>query len=140
MGFMLERLIHVTTSRWAKGIVICLWIVSFLAMFTWVSESWESFPGGGYEHRRNYFEIKRTTLFVWLTLIVLSYIAYKFKQRSLGYYGLFEILFGFVGGLVAVSKLPLTGLSAWLALAASAFVIIRGYGDIVDAVGKADAA
>lgn len=129
---MLKRLIRITTSRWAKGLVLCLWVVSFLSMFTWVSESWESFPDGGYEHRRNYFEIKRTTFFVWLTLILLSYAAYKFKKRSLGYYGLCEILLGFIGGLLAVSKLPLTGLPAWLALTASAFAVMSGYGDVLE--------
>lgn len=134
----LKRIVRVATSRWTKGIVLGLWLGTFLLMLSrgWVWESWESFPGGGYEHRWNYFDIKRTPLFVWLTLIIVSYVVYKFKQRSLGYFGLFEVVFGLVGGFLAVSRIALNTISAWLALAASAFVIIRGYTDIIEFVNS----
>jgi len=90
----------------------------------WVWERWEAVPGG-VEHRWNYFDIKRTPTFVGLTLVVVGYTAYLFRQRSLGYYGLVEIIFGLFGGFVAVSKLPLNGVTAWFSLAASAYIMAR---------------
>lgn len=135
MKRVLKLIVAVASSHWAKGVLLALWLASLVWMLErgWVWESWEVVLGG-VKHRRNYFDINHTSLFVWLTLILLGYIAHRFKTRSLGYYGLTEVLIALVGGFVAVSKLPLTDVSAWLALGASAFVIVRGASNIVEAV------
>src|SRR3954469_11052185 len=117
---MLKRIVDIASSRWTKFVLLGLWILSLLWMINrgWVWESWEVVPGG-IEHRRNYFDIKRTPLFVWLTLILLGYIAHRLKRHSLGYYGLIQVTAGLVGGFIAVNKLPLTDVSAWLTLLVS---------------------
>jgi uncharacterized membrane protein YeaQ/YmgE (transglycosylase-associated protein family) len=71
-------------------------------------------------------------------LIIIGYLAHQFRQRFLGYYGLCEILIGIVGGFVAASKLPISDISAWLALVTSAFIIVRGAGNITEAVAAAE--
>jgi hypothetical protein len=132
---MLKRIVDIASSRWTKFLLLGLWILSLLWMINqgWYWEGWEVIPGG-IEYRRDYFDIRRTPLFVWLTLILLGYIAHKLKRRSLGYYGLIQVTAGLVGGFIAVSKLPLTDVSAWLALLASAFAIVNGSGTVAEAV------
>ena len=134
---MLQKLARIASSRWTKGILVTVWLLSLANMISrgWVWESWEAVPGG-LEHRWNYFDIKRTPTFVWLTLVVVGYTAYLFRQRSLGYYGLVEIIFGLFGGFVAVSKLPLSGVTAWFSLAASAYIMVRGATNIAQALPK----
>ena len=75
-------------------------------------------------------------MFVWLTLILLGYIVHRFKRWSLGYYGLGQIVCGLIGGYVAVSKLPLATLAAWLALIASASAVVSGCANVEEATSK----
>lgn len=67
-------------------------------------------------------------------MILLAYAAHRFRQRSLGYYGLVEIVFGLTGGIVSIGKLPLDQATTWLALTGSTFVIVRGSANIAQAV------
>ena len=138
---MLRLLVRVATSRWTKTLLVVLWFLNLLFMINrgWVNESWETLPGGGTLHRTNYFDIRRNYAFVWLTLILIAYLANMFKQRSLGYYGLVEIAFGVVGGFVALGHLSLDQTASWLTIFASAYVVVRGAGNIVQAVKNADA-
>lgn len=139
---MLKSLVQMASSWWTKGFLLVLWLLSLLFMVErgWVWESQEWLPDGGLLYRYKYWDIERTPLFVWLSLILLGYFAHLFRQRSLGYYGLVEILFGLVAGFLAVSKLALTDITAWFALAASAFVIVRGAGNVVQAVTNQETA
>jgi uncharacterized membrane protein YeaQ/YmgE (transglycosylase-associated protein family) len=134
---MLKRLVHIAGSRWTKILIVLLWILSLLLMIErgWVKESWENQSGGGsILTGRNYFDIHRNALFVWMTLILIGYLAHKFKQRSLGYFGLVEILVGIVGGYVALERVTLDQAASWFAVLASAYVVVRGAGNIAQAV------
>jgi hypothetical protein len=134
---MLKKIVKIASSRWTKSAIATFWLLSMLLMIErgWVWESWKVVPEG-IEHRTNYFEIHRTALFVWLTLILLGYLAYYFKRRSLGYYGIIEVFVGIAGGFTAISKLTLDTPALWFALAASAYVVVRGTGNVGDAVNK----
>ncbi len=132
---MLELLVRMFASRWTKFMFLGLWVTSLLWMLErgWVWESWEVVPGG-MEHRLNYFEIQRTPLFVWLSLILLGYLAHMLKIRSLGYYGLVEVIVGAVGGFIGVAALPLTSVAAWVVLAGSVYTIVEGASNISESV------
>jgi hypothetical protein len=138
---MLKRIAAISSSRWTIAILGITWLLSLLYMIDrgWVWESWEAVPGG-VEHRSNYFDIRRTPTFIWLTLIVFGYAAYFLRLRFLGYYGLVEIIFGLVGGFIAVYKLPLNEPTAWFSLGAVAYIMVRGATNIAQAVAAQDAA
>lgn len=106
----------------------------------WVGYSWEALPNGQRLYRYNYFEIKRNYAFVWMTLIGIAYLANGLKRRWLGQYGLVEVIFGVVGGYVAVDKLPLDEATAWITIFASAYVVVRGATNISQAVRDSEAA
>lgn len=125
----LSSLVSLATSRRLKIGVLVLWLLSLVSIFTFVRESHEKFPGGS-EDRYNYFEIHRSALFVWLSLSLVGYAAHHFKQRSPGWYGVIEIVAGIVGGFVAVQRLPIEDPGSWFALAASAYVMVRGAGNV----------
>jgi hypothetical protein len=133
---MLKLLVRIASSRWTKIAVLLLWLISLLSMINrgWINESWEMLPGEGALQRSNYFDVRRNYLFVWLTLIVVAYLAHIFKQRSLGYYGLVEMLFGIVAGYIALAQLSLDQATSWLTVLASAYVVVRGAGNISQAV------
>jgi len=102
----------------------------------WVWESVEYFPEGGYERKRNYFDIKRTSIFVWLTMLLLVYGAQLLKRYSLGYFGFLEILIGFIGGIISIKTLSLTDTSAWLILIASSITMMNGYENLEKFIKK----
>jgi uncharacterized membrane protein len=77
------------------------------------------------------FDIEHTRVFIWLTMVLLGYAAHSFRQWSLGYYGLVEILCGLIGGFIAIGKLPLDHAPAWFGLMASAFIIVRAAGNVL---------
>ena len=128
----LNMISRLATSRVTKLIVFGAWLLSLLWMISkgWVWESREVLSNGNILERKNYWNITRTPIFLWLTLLVLGYVVSAFKKWSIGYYGLFEILLGVIGGFLAVSALPLTQLEAWLVLLASAFAIVQGVDNV----------
>jgi hypothetical protein len=131
---MLKSLVCFASSRRTRYSILGMWVLSLLYMldhgFLW---NWDLNPGDS-ELRRNYISSERNALFIWITLIIIGYLAHRFRQRFLGYYGLCEIVIGLVGGFVAASKLPISDTSAWLALVTSAFIIVRGASNITEAV------
>jgi hypothetical protein len=110
--------------------------LGFLLELGWVWKSQEALETGVLIERYRSFDIKRTPVFVWLTMILVGYAAHLFRQRSLGYYGLAEIFCGLLGGFIAIGKLPLDHAPAWFGLLASAFIIVRGAGNVGRAVDQ----
>lgn len=136
----LRFLVHIANTRWMKALLVGVWLLSLLWMVNrgWVWESWQALPSGGIEHQQNYFDIRRNSLFVWSTLVLVAYLAHWFRQRSLGYYGFVEVLFGVMGGYIALEQQSLDQTTSWLAVLASAYIVVRGAGNISQAVKEAD--
>jgi len=135
---MLKILVQIASSRFTKLTVLLLWAWSLTLTLKhgWVWESHQVVDKGLVVERYLYFDIEHTPMFVWLTMILLGYAAHVFRQRSLGYYGLVEILCGLIGGFVAIGKLPLDQGPAWFGLVASAFIIVRGAGNVSQALSE----
>lgn len=72
------------------------------------------------------WNMRRTEEFVLLALISIGYYAHLWKRKSLGSYAVAELVFGIVGGMAAIANLELTDPKGQIALASSAFVIVRG--------------
>src|SRR5215472_5888144 len=138
---MLRQLIRLANLRVTKIAVFVLWFLALLWVVQrgWVWESWEVVPGG-MEHKRNYFDIHRTGLFIWLTLIVLAYAAHQFREWSKVYSGVVEVLVGLVGGFVAAMKLPFNNLASWFAVIGSAYVLVKGAENLSSAIKEEDQA
>ena len=130
---MLHAIRRVTGFWPFKALVVVVWLVTMVVSISngWVSRSWETI-NGGVVFRQNYFDLRQTTLFVWLTLLIVGYAAYWLRRRALGWYGVLEVLVGSGGGIIAVTKVPLTTPGGWFALFASAFVLVRGATNIHD--------
>ena len=135
---MLKILVQIASSRSTKLTALLLWAWSLTLTLKhgWVWESHQVVDKGLVVERYLYFDIEHTPMFVWLTMILLGYAAHVFRQRSLGYYGLVEILCGLIGGFVAIGKLPLDQGPAWFGLVASAFIIVRGAGNVSQALSE----
>src|SRR6516162_2021926 len=103
---MLKILVQIASSRSTKLTALLLWAWSLTLTLKhgWVWESHQVVDKGLVVERYLYFDIEHTPMFVWLTMILLGYAAHVFRQRSLGYYGLVEILCGLIGGFVAIGK------------------------------------
>jgi hypothetical protein len=63
----------------------------------------------------------------------------SFQAVIPGWYGFVDILCGLIGGVVAIGRLPLDHPPAWFGLMASAFIIVRGAGNISLAVAEKEA-
>jgi hypothetical protein len=63
---------------------ICLLVLLVLFWIdrSWVWESWESIPGGGYEHKHNYFDFRPSAVLAFFAFPVVAYAVYRFKQRN----------------------------------------------------------
>jgi len=133
---MLKTLVRVASSRWTKLIIALLWFGSLILVLQrgWVWESHEIVDKGELTEHYSSFDVERTPLFVWLTMMLLGYAAHLFKKWSLGSYGLLEVACGLAGGFIAIGKLPLDHAPAWVGLTVSTFIIVRGAGNIVQAV------
>jgi len=138
---MLKLLVRIASSPWTKLAVAVLWFGSLVFMLHrgWVWERREILLKGVLVERYNHFDIELTPMFVWLTMILLGYLAHLFRHWSLGYYGLVEVTCGMIGGFIAIGKLPLDHAPAWFGLMASAFIIVRGTGNIAQAVSEQEA-
>jgi hypothetical protein len=136
---MLRRLIQLSKLRATKVVLLFFWIFAFLWMVNrgWVRESREVVPGG-IEHRWNYFDIHRTALFIWLTLILLAYSAHQFRAWSKVYSGVVEVLVGLIGGFVAAMKLPFDNPASWFALVGTAYVLVKGAENLASAIKEED--
>ena len=135
---MLNTLVDIASSRWTKLALVMLWLWSLILLLErgWVWESHQVVEQGVLVEHYISFDIEHTPVFIWLTMVLLGYAAHSFRQRSLGYYGLVEILCGLVGGFIAIGKLPLDHAPAWFGLMASAFIIVRGAGNVAHAVAE----
>src|ERR1700677_2903293 len=108
---MIRKLASVFSSKWTVGAVAVLWVFSFGWMLCNGVEEFETFPNGEWEHRP--YVIERTPTFVFISLVLIGYAAIWFKQKFLGYYGLFEVAAGLVGGYATLEKLPLNEGKSW---------------------------
>lgn len=130
---MLRIVYGTLASKWLLGGIVILWIGALLWIvqrgYVWHEITWT--PEGKVV-RSNFWDIERTPLFVWLTLVLAGYGAHVLKNRSLGYYGLAELICGLVGGFFAIGTLSFSQIPAWLALVASAFVMVQGAHNIRD--------
>jgi hypothetical protein len=135
---MLNILVDIASSRWTKLALVVFWLWSLVLVLErgWVWESHEVVEKGVLVEHYISFDIEHTPVFIWLTMVLLGYAAHSFRQWSPGYYGLVEILCGLVGGFIAIGKLPLDHAPAWLGLMASAFIIVRGAGNVAHAVAE----
>jgi len=133
---VLKFLVIVASSGWTKAALALVWLLSLCLVLHrgWAWERSGVLDQGTFFERYRSFVIERTPLFVWFSMILLAYAAHRFRQRSLGYYGLVEIVFGLTGGIVSIGKLPLDQATTWLALTGSTFVIVRGSANIAQAV------
>jgi hypothetical protein len=133
---MLSTLVRIAASRWTKLVILLLWFGFLILMLLrgWIWQSSEVIDKGELTEHYNSFSIERTPVFVWLTMILLGYAAHLFKQWSLGSYGLVEVACGLAGGFIAIGKLPLGHAPAWVGLTLSTFIIVRGAGNIAQAV------
>lgn len=122
-----------------KIAVFVFWFLALLWMVQrgWVWESSEV-VSGGIEHSRNYFDIHRTALFIWLTLILMAYAAHQFRAWSKVYSGAVEVVVGLVGGFVAAMKLPFNSAASWFALIGTAYVLVKGAENLVSAIKEED--
>lgn len=135
---MLKILVRIASSRWTKLMLIVLWLSSLLFVLFdgWALKSHQALESGVLVERYRYFDIAPTPVFVWLTMILIGYVAHLFRHCSLGYYGLLEILCGLAGGFIAIGKLPLDHIPAWFGLFVSAFIIVRGAGNVAQAIAE----
>ena len=135
---MLNTLVDIASSRWTKLALVMLWLWSLVLVLErgWVWESHQVVEQGVLVEHYISFDIEHTRVFIWLTMVLLGYAAHSFRQWSLGYYGLVEILCGLIGGFIAIGKLPLDHAPAWFGLMASAFIIVRGAGNVAHAVAE----
>lgn len=122
-------------------IVVGLWLWSLGVVLVrgWIWESDEVVDPGGLLERYRYFDIEYTPVCVWLTMILLGYGAHLFRKWSLGWYGFVEVLCGLTGGVLSMGRLPLEHPPAWIGLVLSAFIIVRGAGNISLAVAEKEA-
>lgn len=134
---MLNHFIKIILSRRMFCVVVVLWILALLSIFTYVSDEVAVVPGG-IEHRHNFWEVRRTPIFVWLSFILFGYVAHAVRQRSLEYFGLAEMFFGLVAGYFAVAKMSLPDPSSWVAIATSSFLVVRGATNLSQAAVGAD--
>lgn len=121
-------------SKITKIIFVLLWLLSLFWTVdrSWVNESWERI-GGKVIHRTNYFELDRRPIFVVLTVILLGYLMYLFREKSQSYFGLVELIFGIFSAYLTLYKLPLSMMETWLALAGALFLTISGLRDMREA-------
>ena len=135
---MLKSLVRLASSPWTRLALLVLWLSSLVFVLArgWVWESHPVLEEGALVVRYKYFDIEHTPMFVWLTMIMLGYVAHLFRRWSLGYYGLVEVLCGLVGGFIAIGRLPLDHAPAWFGLFASTFIIVRGAGNVAQAAAE----
>ena len=136
---MVVHIVKILASRKTFWVVLVFWLLSFVGAFTYVWEEHLNLPGGGSEVHYNFLEFRRTSLFVWLTFIMVGYTAHALRRRSLGHFAIAESVVGLVAGYFAVTQLSLRDLSSWVAIATSAFLVVRGVTNISQAAEEAQA-
>jgi hypothetical protein len=136
---MLRRIVRVASSRITVALLAVWWAFELFGMIDngWEWEETERTPQGVVIRHKSW-DITRTEIFVWLTLILLGYVAHWFKRFSLGYYGLLEVVVGLVGGSLAVAKLPLNQAVTWLTMGGASYVVVRGVEHIQQALAIED--
>jgi hypothetical protein len=123
------RLVYIiATKKWVMWVLFAiLGVQIFLRVDkSWINESLEYLPGGGIEHKYNYFDFRRLAGTMYLGIPIVAYVALKFKQRKLAAYGFIEIILGIAAGLFVLAKLDFTRASDWVSLATTVYLVVRG--------------
>lgn len=125
---MIRKVIGVAQSKWTLAGILAAWLLSlaYIVGRGWVWEDHEPLVRGVIEIRHDYFELHRTRVFVWLSLILASYGAYRLKKRSIRAFGCIEIAAGILGGYFDVATVPLNQVDAWIALVIAAYAVVSG--------------
>jgi hypothetical protein len=133
---MLRLIVRLAVSPITISVLLLLWGWELFWMIRRGSatNATGAAPQAGATAPNPFWDAHRTASFAWLTLILLSYFAHWFKKKSLGYYGLLEIIVGLVGGSFAVAELPMNQPATWLAMGGASYVVVRGAEHISNAI------
>jgi len=125
---MLSKVIGIAQSKWTLWAFLGAWALSlaYICDHGWVWENHEAFSGGQATIWHELFRIHQPRIFIWLSLILASYGAYRLKKRSIRAFGCIEITAGILGGYFDVATVPFTHLDAWIALVVAAYAVVSG--------------